>query len=82
MGINIDCCLLGCDAVLSGKSLPTFQRNMLQSSGLYWNPEDGGSMFLQSICNLLHFVTSQKPTASGQEGVVAANIWQITLLLC
>jgi hypothetical protein len=32
MGINIDCCLLGYDAVLSGGSLPTFQKNMLKSS--------------------------------------------------
>jgi hypothetical protein len=34
-------CLLGCCAVLSGRSSPTFQRCLLpQSSGRWWSPED------------------------------------------
>jgi hypothetical protein len=79
MGINLDCCLLGCG--LSGERLPTFQKNILKSSELYLNPEEGGSIFLQNVCNLLHFVTSQKPAPSSQEAVITANMCQITLLL-
>jgi hypothetical protein len=53
--------LLGCDAVYSGRSLPTFWRNTVPPpSGCKRNPnkqqadpDDGWNMFLQNVCKLV-----------------------------
>jgi hypothetical protein len=46
------CGILDFDTISSGKLIPTFQKKMLPSSGLYkiyGNTEDGTSMFLNGI---------------------------------
>jgi hypothetical protein len=57
--------LLGCDAVYSGKSAPTFRRNLPLSSfkvqeypagrlfGILFDSEDGDSAYLQNVSEFL-----------------------------
>jgi hypothetical protein len=58
-----DGCLLGCSAVLSGRSVLTFQRYLLPPS----YPGDGGSMYLWNVGKLLpdyNGATTQKTASS------------------
>jgi hypothetical protein len=67
--------LLGCYAVLFGRSSPTFRRKMLPHIcfanrilltgylfDLLFDPEEGGNMLLRNICGLLQAFTVLHPS--------------------
>jgi hypothetical protein len=84
-----DDCLLGCCAVLSGRSLPTFQRCLLPSSSGWWETDEwlialmteAASTF-ETLVNFYHGATIQKiVTFSTVLFTVRTAAWKLGLSL-
>jgi hypothetical protein len=61
---TVDCCPSGCDATLSYRWLPTFQKNISPLVGGYQGfrgTEDGADMVLRNVSNHLQDYMASQP---------------------